>query len=71
VSLLTDARVFNKNQRRILLPGDASYRGLSNCRKTQFLVKVIQTVWYTTVSSMKLNALPFCKARLLTVHTFS
>jgi len=40
--LLTEAWVFNKNQHRILLPEDASYRGPSNFRKTQFLSKVVQ-----------------------------
>ena len=44
MSLLTDARVFSKNQRRISLPGDASYRGLSHSRKTQFLAKLSDCV---------------------------
>jgi len=39
LSLLTEATVFNKNQRRILVPEDASYEGPSNCRMTQFPAK--------------------------------
>jgi len=42
LSLLTEAQVFNKNQRRILLPEDASHRGPSNSGRTQFPSKVVQ-----------------------------
>ena len=37
--ILTEARVFNKNQRRILLPDDASYMSPSNSTKTQSFAK--------------------------------
>jgi len=44
LSLLTETRVFNKNQGRILLPEDALYIDPSTFTKAQFLAKVIQSV---------------------------
>jgi len=45
LSLVTETRVFNKNQRHILLPEDALYiLDPSTFRKAQFLAKVVQSV---------------------------
>jgi len=59
VSLLAETRVFNKNQGFISLSEDASHRGPSNSRQTRFLAKFVQSVSYTTVSSMKLTSVRY------------
>jgi len=70
LSLLTEATVFTKNQRRILVPEDALYEGLSNCRMTQFPAKLC-VIRNSQQHEAKIGALPFCNERLLTIHTFS
>ena len=68
LSFLTETRVFNMKQRSILLSENVTDRGQLNPRKTQSLAKVVQYVWYTTVSSLKLNSVRY---RVATYNTLT
>jgi len=60
------APVLSKNQRRVLLPRGASYRGLSNCWKMQFLAKLTECVMHNS-SQYEVK----CAAVLQSTHTDS
>ena len=45
---VTRCCAFTARRRHILLPGDASYRGLSNSRKTKFLAKLSGCVMHNS-----------------------